>query len=80
MSEMKQNFCQCCDMPMGETNELYGTNVDGSKSEDYCNYYFQNGEFTFQGTMEELIEMCVPNPVAANPAMSEDDARKGMSE
>lgn len=80
MSEMKQNFCQCCGMPMGETNEMYGTNADGSKSEDYCNYCFQNGEFTFQGTMEELIEMCVPNTVAANPAMSEDDARKGMSE
>lgn len=80
MSEMKQNFCQCCGMPMGETDELYGTNADGSKNEDYCNYCFKNGEFTFQGTMEELIETCIPNMVASNPEMSEDDVRKSMSE
>ena len=31
MNEMNQKFCQCCGMPMGETDELYGTNADGSK-------------------------------------------------
>lgn len=80
MSEMNQKFCQSCGMPMGETDELYGTNADGSKSADYCNYCFENGEFTFKGTMEEFIDMCVPPMVAANPAMSEEDARKGMTE
>lgn len=31
-SDMK--FCQSCAMPM--TEELYGSNKDGSKNEDYC--------------------------------------------
>lgn len=36
------------------------------------------GKFTFNGTMEELIEICVPNMVTANPNISEEKTRKGM--
>ena len=78
MNEMNQKFCQCCGMPMGETDELYGTNADGSKNEDYCKYCFEKGAFTFQGTMEEMIEICVPHMAAANPDMDEEEARKRM--
>ena len=52
MNEMARKFCQCCGMPMGNTDELYGTNTDGSKNTEYCKYCFENGEFTFKGTME----------------------------
>ena len=41
MNEMNQKFCQCCGMPMGDTDELYGTNADGSKNEEYCKYCFE---------------------------------------
>ena len=78
MKEMNQRFCQCCGMPMGETKEQFGTNADGSKNEDYCKYCFEKGAFTFQGTMEEMIEICVPHMAEANPDMSEDDAREAM--
>ncbi len=80
MKEMNQKFCQSCGMPMGDTDELYGTNRDGSKNEDYCKYCFENGDFTFQGTMEEMIEICVPHMTAAHADMSSEDARKGMRE
>lgn len=80
MNEMNQKFCQCCGMPMGDTDELYGTNSDGSKNEEYCKYCFENGKFTFNGTMEEMIEICVPKMAAANPDMSEEEARKSMLE
>jgi hypothetical protein len=80
MKEMNQKFCQCCGLPMGNRDELYGTNVDGSKNEEYCKYCFENGEVTFKGTMEEMIEVCVPNMVAANPNMKEEEARKIMFE
>ena len=76
MNERNQKFCQCCGMPMGDTDELYGTNADGSGNEEYCKYCFEKGEFTFHGTMEEMIEACVPNMAAANPDMSEEEARK----
>ena len=31
-----QKFCQSCAMPL--TDELFATNADGSKNEDYCMY------------------------------------------
>lgn len=34
LNEMNQKFCQCCGMPMGDTEERCGTNADGSKNED----------------------------------------------
>ncbi len=80
MKEREQRFYQCCRMPVGDTDELYGMNADGSKNDEFCKYCFENGRFTFQGTMEELIEVCVPNIAAANPDMSEDEARRIMRE
>lgn len=77
---MEQKFCQSCAMPMGEGDELYGTNADGSKNTDYCHYCFQNGAFTNDTTMEGMIEICVPHMTAAHPDMSEDKARAMMSE
>ncbi len=50
-------FCQSCSMPM-EKPEDFGTNTDGSKSEDYCQFCFQNGRFTAPDiTMEQMIDM-----------------------
>ena len=80
MNEMNQKFCQCCGMPMGNSDDLYGTNADGSKNEEYCMYCFENGKVNFSGTMEEMIEICVPHMVAANPDMNEEKARKIMLE
>lgn len=55
-----QKFCQSCSMPMGEGSELYGTEADGSKSQDYCHYCYENGKFTSDQTMEQMIDTCVP--------------------
>ena len=75
---MEERYCQSCGMPMGETNELYGNNADGSPSGDYCKYCYQDGAFTTNGTMEEMIELCVPHVATAGSGMSEEDARKMM--
>ena len=48
-----------------------------SRSGKYC---FENGKFTFKGTMKEMIEVCVPHMVAANPNINEKEARKIMFE
>ena len=50
-------ICQSCGMPM-ESEEMYGTNADGSISEDYCKYCYMNGEFIDKVSMEEYIGMC----------------------
>ncbi len=65
---------------MGNTDELYGTNLDGSKNNDYCKYCFEKGEFSFKGTMEEMVEICIPHVLENNDNMNEESARKMMLE
>ncbi|HEY8500964.1 MAG TPA: zinc ribbon domain-containing protein [Clostridia bacterium] len=77
---MVEKYCQSCAMPMGDTDEMYGTNSDGTKNDDYCKYCYMEGKFTTDISMEEMIEVCVPHMVSANSGMSEDQARKMMRE
>lgn len=77
---MEQFFCQSCGMPMGDTDDLYGTNADGGKNDDYCCYCYQKGAFTYEGSMENMIEMCVPHMTAAHPEMTDEKARAMMLE
>lgn len=72
-------FCQCCAMPMNAEGSEYGTNADGSKSEDYCSYCYDKGNFTAECTMEEMIEGCVA-PMAEATGMEPQQARKQMEE
>ncbi len=41
--------CQSCGMPLKRDEKGGGTNADGSKSEVYCSYCFENGEFLYKG-------------------------------
>ena len=75
---MGEKYCQSCGMPMGGTTELYGTEADGSKSEDYCKYCYENGAFTTADSMEEMIEFCVPHMAGGNSGMTEEEARSMM--
>ena len=75
---MNQKFCQSCGMPMEDT--LYGTEADGAKSTEYCNYCYENGRFTFEGSMEEMIDICVRPMLESNPGMSDQQARQMMGQ
>ena len=77
---MKERYCQSCGMPMGETDELYGTEADGSKSADYCKYCYADGAFTVECTMQEMIEFCVQPTVENVPGMTPAQARALMNE
>jgi hypothetical protein len=39
-----KTFCQSCGMPI-DYFSLRGTEVDGSRSEEYCTYCYQHGHF-----------------------------------
>lgn len=78
MTNTEERYCQSCGMPMGNTDELYGTEKDGSLNPDYCKYCYDNGEFTSSCTMEEMIDFCVPHMTKANPGMEEKEAREMM--
>ena len=53
---MEQKFCQSCGMPL--TEDVLGTNADGSKNEEYCVYCYKDGRFLQECTMEEMAEFC----------------------
>jgi hypothetical protein len=75
---VKQKICQSCGMPL-QKEEDFGTNANGSKSEEYCFHCFQNGEFLDEGiTLEGKISKNVK--FAVQMGMSEDEAWKLASE
>ncbi len=51
-------FCQSCGIPMKKDPQGGGTNADGSKNEKYCSFCYQNGDFTFHGTVGEFQDFC----------------------
>ena len=57
-------FCQSCGMPL--TDDVLGTNADGSKNEDYCIYCYKDGKFLQECTMDEMIEHCAQFVGAVN--------------
>ena len=57
--------CQSCGMEF-ELEADYGINADGSMNEDYCIYCYQNGKFTSDLTLEQMIELCAPMVAASN--------------
>ena len=73
MNYEDMKFCQSCAMPMSD--EHFGSEKDGSKSEDYCSYCYQDGEFTTDISMEEMIDYSAPKAAEAT-GMSEEAARK----
>ena len=79
-NNMEERYCQSCGMPMGQTDELYGTEADGTKSRDYCSYCYENGAFTADCTMQEMIEFCVQPMLDNMPGMTEESARAMMNE
>ncbi len=53
-----KQMCQSCGMPLSNDPNGGGTNSFGGKSEKYCSYCFQKGEFTYKGTVTEFQEFC----------------------
>jgi len=53
--QTKGPICQSCGMPMNKSSN-FGTNVDGSRNEEYCRHCYRNGQFTAPDIiMEQMI-------------------------
>jgi len=73
---MQEKFCESCGMPMGETDEMYGTESNGSKSTDYCMHCYDNGAFTNpNATLDETIEI-VAAMMVKDFGFSPEDAKE----
>ena len=65
--------CQCCGMPLEDA--VIGRNKDGSLNEDYCQWCYADGTYTYSD-MDDLIDVCVKNMV--NEDFPEEQARAYM--
>ena len=69
-----EHICQSCSMPIYK-EELYGTNADGSKNEDYCMYCYKDGKFTDGiDNLEAYTEYSLQ--FASQAGMTEDQMRE----
>ena len=66
----KKLICQCCGMPLED--EILGRDKDGSLNENYCNWCYADGTYTYSN-MDDLIDVCVKNMV--NDNVSEGQVR-----
>ena len=72
-------ICQSCGMPMTQPDQ-FGRHADGTANADYCIYCCPNGEEAMTGTLEEMIDFCVPIEVRLGLFPNEPAARKALSE
>lgn len=47
--------CQSCSMPLKDLDD-FGSGSDGGVNTEYCRYCFQDGKFTHDRTVEEMVE------------------------
>ncbi|MDD1502855.1 zinc ribbon domain-containing protein [Lysinibacillus sp. CNPSo 3705] len=72
-----QSYCQSCGMPLMD-EALLGTEKEGQKSQDYCTYCYEVGEFKQPNlTVGEMIEICVPH--LKEDGMAEEEARQMLT-
>ena len=71
----RQLICQCCGMPLEDA--IIGRNKDGSLNEDYCQWCYADGTYTYSD-MDDLIRVCLPHMV--QQGFSEDQARSYMKQ
>lgn len=75
-------LCQSCGMALNQESDK-GTERDGSRSEEYCTYCYQQGKFVRDLTMEEQIESNLCNLDDWNREnglnFSKEEAREALS-
>ncbi len=67
--------CQCCGMPLEDA--ILGRNRDGSLNEDYCQWCYADGTYTYSN-MDDLIRVCIPHMV--KQGFTEEQAREHLKQ
>ena len=68
----RQLVCQCCGMPLNEDG-MISREPDGSFNEDYCQWCYADGHFTYQ-SKDSLLDILVSH--MPNPEKLENDERR----
>ena len=69
--EMPEHYCESCGMYL--TPDDCGTDAAGNKTDHYCKWCYDRGGYTYETTMEAMIEDCAPR-LAKNTGMTLDEA------
>lgn len=64
----RQLICQCCGMPLEDSNISRETN--GLFNEEYCKWCYADGEYMYSD-MDDLIDVCVKNMVSGEHSEKE---------
>lgn len=62
--EMPEHYCQSCGM-MFTAPDQHGHEADGTEVEDFCQWCYDDGAYTYETTMEDMIEDCAPRMAEA---------------
>ena len=65
--DMPEYYCQSCGM-MFTGPDQHGREADGTEVEDFCRWCYDQGAYTYETTMEEMIEDCAPRMADEAPA------------
>lgn len=69
--DMPEHYCQSCGM-MFTGPDQHGREADSTEVEDFCRWCYDQGAYTYETTMEEMIEDCAPR-MAQNMDWSVDE-------
>ena len=69
--EMPEHYCESCGMYL--TPDDLGTDANGKKNDHYCKWCYDHGEYTYDTTMEAMIEDCAPR-LAETEGITLDEA------
>ena len=61
---MPEHYCQSCGMMFTAPGQ-HGHEADGSEAEDFCRWCYENGVYTYETSMDEMIEDCAPRMAEA---------------
>ena len=70
----KKLVCQCCGMELDDS--IMSREKDGTKNQDYCQWYYTDGNFTYS-KKEDLIDFCVEHLSSEN--WSKESVREYMT-
>ena len=57
--DMPERYCQSCGM-MFTGPDQHGHEANGTETDDFCRWCYDEGAYTYETTMEEMIEDCAP--------------------
>ncbi len=62
--DMPDEYCQSCGMMFTAPGQ-HGHEADGTETAEFCRWCYEGGSYTYETTMDEMIEDCAPRMAEA---------------